>query len=390
MSSRRRARRRGALARLSGLSRRRSERSNRCTAAENRTPRGPVPAARPSTKPSREPGRAPAADRELRLENRETEGSRTRRAPGGKAGRAWEFRGGERLQSFSRSRSSVQEIIGARRPRSASWAFESQTSSDPIVVLQRGDAGGSLLARANPFHGGRGGGERRQAGDRQTERSRPDRRLIVVRRSSERRVDDQLNLARLHSVYRVRVALVDFEDSLRGEARLGKRLRRTLGGAESEFQVDELARNGYQVLLVIRIDREKRPPRSRQAIADRLARLGKRVSEPRRGGHHLAGRFHLRPQQRVLARKLLEGKDRRLDEEVGRVSFRRQAERRERFSCGEQRRVPRHRDADRLGDERDSPRGARVDLQDMEHASLAGELDVHEPAHTKGLREPSR
>src|ERR1700687_824058 len=129
--------------------------------------------------------------------------------------------------------------------------------SSPVVLLERGHARRLLLKRPDPLDRGRRRGGRRQARNPELQRRRADRRLIVVRRAPERGVDHQLDPPLPQLLHRLGMALVHLEDPFRRdpggrETRLGPFRR-----AELELQVRELAGDGKERLLVIRIAGQK-------------------------------------------------------------------------------------------------------------------------------------
>src|SRR6266542_48341 len=105
-------------------------------------------------------------------------------------------------------------------------------SSDSVIVLQRRHAGRSLLSRADALDGRGRCRERRQARDAEAQGRGPNGCFVVMRLSAQGSVDDELNLARLHAVYGIGPSLVDLENELRRQARLGQGAARPLGRAE--------------------------------------------------------------------------------------------------------------------------------------------------------------
>ena len=133
----------------------------------------------------------------------------------------------------------------------------------------------------------------------------------------------------------------------------------------------------------------KTVPSREQGDARGGLRLPERGREVARDAHHLAGGLHLRAEHGVGAGEPCERQHRLLDRDVvgrraghvlvGQALAQHQA-------AGDLR----ERRADRLRDERDGPRGARVRLDDMELASGDRVLDVDQADHAELERDPRR
>ena len=114
---------------------------------------------------------------------------------------------------------------------------------------------------------------------------------------------------------------------------------------------------------------------------------------PKRGeiAHHLAGRLHLRAEQGVFARELLEGEDGRLDEEVHGIALGRQP--RARRATPPPRAAPRPAPSERRSPwTRTEPCARRAGSPPERRArsALRGELDVDEAADRSAPGEPAR
>src|SRR5690606_39336974 len=90
--------------------------------------------------------------------------------------------------------------------------------------------------------------------------------------------------------------------------------------------------------------------------------------------------FHLRTQNGVDARKLVEGEHGLLHAEVIRYDFSNNTLFFQGFSCHTSGRHLSQGQTDALGDEGHGAGGAGVDLDDVDSAVLPGELDVHQAA----------
>ena len=95
--------------------------------------------------------------------------------------------------------------------------------------------------------------------------------------------------------------------------------------------------------------------------------------------HHLAGRAHLRPEQRVRAGEAVERHHRLLDRDVVAERVGGQVERRQLLPQHHPARHLGQRDPGRLGDERHRPRRARVRLDHVEVVAEHRVLHVHQP-----------
>ena len=174
-------------------------------------------------------------------------------------------------------------------------------------------------------------------------------------------------------------------------------LRRPGRRVDREAEVGEAADRQHDRALVAVADADEQVARARQPRVRRLFRLRERHAERTIDPHHLAGRFHLRSEQRVDAGEPAEGQDGFLDGDVvgfGRhVAVRKNAggsQRGERFAglyaCGRLREL----DAGRLGHERHGPGRPRVRLQHVEHAGRQRVLHVQQPAHAHPGGDPGR
>ena len=129
----------------------------------------------------------------------------------------------------------------------------------------------------------------------------------------------------------------------------------------------------------------------RQRRAGRGLGLGERAGEVARDAHDLAGRAHLRAEDGVRALEAVERQDRLLDADVvqrrvlgGQVEVGELlAEHQPAGHLGQ-------RHADRLGDERDGPRRARVGLDHVQLAGVDGVLHVAEADDAEAERDPAR
>jgi len=87
---------------------------------------------------------------------------------------------------------------------------------------------------------------------------------------------------------------------------------------------------------------------------------------------------------------LLKGEHRFLHRKIGWYALAGLTLLRERLAGHDARRHLGERDTGRLGHERHGARGARVHLEDVDHAALYRELDVHQADHVQRLGELAR
>src|SRR5262245_3183673 len=130
-----------------------------------------------------------------------------------KTGRRSRDAGGNPTEKTAKNPAAVEARSRSRAAppgRRGGWSFT--RASSPVVLLERRHPRRLFLARADAFDGRRRRGERRDARDREAQRGGPDRRLVEPRLSSQRRVDHELDLPRLHAVHGAGAALVDLED----------------------------------------------------------------------------------------------------------------------------------------------------------------------------------
>ena len=129
-------------------------------------------------------------------------------------------------------------------------------------------------------------------------------------------------------------------------------------------------------------------PALRQPRAGRGLRLGERGREVGGDAHHLAGRAHLRAEQRVGAGEAVERQHRLLDRRRGRRADRRAGRASASFSPSITRQASLASGMPgRLGDERHRARRARVGLDHVEVVAEHAVLDVDQPDHAERERE---
>ena len=160
-------------------------------------------------------------------------------------------------------------------------------------------------------------GQRRGVGHPVLQRRPPDGVVVLLGELAERRVDEQLDLARHQQVDRVGPALVHLEHPLGGNAAGAEVPRGALGGEDPEAEPVEPPRDRHHVGLVVIVDRDEDRARQRQRAVGGDLRLGERHPERVGDAHHLAGRAHLRAEDQVDALQLAEGEHRLLHRDVG-------------------------------------------------------------------------
>src|SRR5512144_2103936 len=201
-------------------------------------------------------------------------------------------------------------------------------------------------------------------------------------------VEHERDLSALHEVDDVGpVVLVDLVHDLHRHALPLQELGGADGGHQAEAHLGEPLGDLQHRALVAVLHREEDLARGGERRAGRELRLHVGLPEVVVDAHDLAGRLHLRPQDRVHPRELDEREHRLLHRDVRDLAL-----------LGEplrgQRPTEHHvggqlgqRDADGLGDEGYGAGGTRVDLEDEDLLVLDRELDVEEADHPELARE---
>ena len=130
------------------------------------------------------------------------------------------------------------------------------------------------------------------------------------------RVDDQVHLAALDPVEHVRGALAELVQRLHRHAHARDRLGRAARGEDPKAVVVQRLGDARGGRLVFVGDRDEGGAAARQRHPGGGLGLGERRREVAGDAHHLAGRAHLRPQQRVGALEAVERQHRLLDRHV--------------------------------------------------------------------------
>ena len=136
--------------------------------------------------------------------------------------------------------------------------------------------------------------------------------------------------------------------------------------------------------------REEDRAGARQVRARRRLRLGERGREVGADAHDLAGRAHLRPEQRVRAGEAVERQHRLLDRDVVAVRIVGQVHVGEPLAEHDPAGELGERQPGRLGHERHGARRARVGLDHVERVAQHAVLHVHQPDHAELERDRAR
>src|SRR6185295_14151218 len=204
---------------------------------------------------------------------------------------------------------------------SSSW-FTSRACFDPrIVILKRPHRQRLRPKRLDRRHRGRRPRQRGDAGHLRHGRRAADGAVVEERLAAERRVDDEADLPVDDLVGDVRPPLVHLVDHLDVDPVRAQERRRPAARRHGEAEAREVARDRHDGRLVAVVDADEDGPFLRQLLAGAHHRLAERRAEVVGTAHHLAGRFHLRPEDGVDARETDEREDGALDEHTRRLEI---------------------------------------------------------------------
>ena len=198
-------------------------------------------------------------------------------------------------------------------------------------------------------------------------------------RLHRRSVDDERDLAVLDDVEAVGASLADLRDGIRRDAEVAEPVGRALGREDREAEVHELLDGGLDVGLLLRERDEDAARLRRKRRARGLLRLEVRKAEVVRKTENLARGAHLRPEDGIHLRELVERQHRLLHAEVRDDVLLVEPHRLHGVAEHEVRRDAGHLNAADLGHERNRAACARVRLDDVHLVVLDRELHVHEP-----------
>ena len=160
-------------------------------------------------------------------------------------------------------------------------------------------------------------GQRRQARDPARDRGAADLPAVGARARAGRGVDDEVDVAALDPVDDVRRALADLVQRARPGSPCARSPRRCRAWRRSGSRGRAASgRSRRRPALSRSVTVMNAVPLSGSARAGRGLRLGERGREVARDAHDLAGRAHLRPEQRVGAVEAVERQHGLLDRDV--------------------------------------------------------------------------
>src|ERR1700676_2102860 len=222
-----------------------------------------------------------------------------------------------------------------------------------------------------------------RAGDRRVVSYPPGNRLAANRPGfahgllAFRGIHDQGNFVIFYHIDDVRATLPHFIDPPAGDAGRFQNLRGAARGRDIEAASDQHLGEQHRARLVAVAHADEAQPARGQDHARCRLRFRIRLAEGVAGAHDFAGRFHLGTQNGIRLRKLDEGEHRLLHRKVRRDALDGLALACQRLARHDPRRHLGERYAGGFGNEGHRARGARVDLEDVDHAALYRELDVH-------------
>ena len=217
------------------------------------------------------------------------------------------------------------------------------------------------------------------------QRGAPDGVVVLLRELPERRVDQQVDLARHDQVDRVRATLVHLQHPLRRHAPSAEIPLRPFGRQDPKTHLVKAPHDRHDRRLVGVVHRDENAARQRQAAVGRDLRLGERHPEALGDPHDLAGRAHLRAQNGIYAGQFGEGEDRLLAGDPRHGELVRNPQFVEGFPHHYGRGQPGERGARGLADEGNGAGRPGVHFQHVDHPPLDGVLHVEEPHDAQGL-----
>src|SRR5579863_834760 len=153
------------------------------------------------------------------------------------------------------------------------------------------------------------GRKRCDAGNVMPDCGAPDGFFVVERFAAERRVDDQINLARLHEVDDVWATFVHLEHGFRFNSRSFQRRRGAARREEAESEFFQSFAEWTDLTLVAVVDAEEDCAFERQALTSSELCFCECLAVGGRNAHDFTGRSHFGAENRVDAAEFAEGKD---------------------------------------------------------------------------------
>ena len=125
------------------------------------------------------------------------------------------------------------------------------------------------------------------------------RKVVVVRRLAEGRVDNQVDLAAANGVFNVRATFVNFVYPLGGDVVLAEKIARALRSHQLKPSRAQPASHRQDLLFVAVGDADKDPTARRQQRACSHLRLEEGRAKVGANAHDFARGLHLRPEQAI-------------------------------------------------------------------------------------------
>ncbi len=209
------------------------------------------------------------------------------------------------------------------------------------------------------------------------------RLLVGIRLLSQRRVDDQVNVAVGNHVYGRSAGLKRFFDHDDGQTHFLQSNGRAAGRIQGKTHAVQIPPNLHRRRFVEIVHRDQHAAAGRQMGSGRQLRLGKRMGKMSRVPHHLAGAAHLRTEPRICPWQFIERQHRLLHKKA--IHLRRfgKAQFRQRLARLHLRGNFCHRHAGRLAHKGHGAAGAGIHLNHVHHVVFDGVLDVHQAAHAQ-------
>ena len=192
---------------------------------------------------------------------------------------------------------------------------------------------------------------------------------------------------RVDVINQIRASFRNLEDRIDRNSRFAESGRRSACRIDRESEIDELLRIRNDVFLVHFPDAEEDISRVRERISRGDLGLEIRHAGVKVNAHDLARGFHFRAEHHVDSGEADEREHRFLAAEMFRLDFLRIVLVFEFLSDHHERGEFCQRNADRLADERNRSRRARIDFQHIDLTLAHRKLHVHKPADIQGFRQ---
>src|SRR6266404_1516827 len=221
-------------------------------------------------------------------------------------------------------------------------------------------------------------GHRRVVGYLSRDRLAANRTRLAHRLLAFGGIDDQGHLVVFYHIDDVRATLPHLVDPPARHSGLFQHQGSAAGGGNLEAARDQHLRQHHRGGLVAVAHADEAEAMRRQDHPGSRLRLGVGLAKGVSRTHHLAGGFHLRTEDGIGLGKFDERKHGLLDGEVRGNAFRSALLHGQRLARHDARCNLGQGNPGGLGNEGDGTRRPRIDLQDVDHAALDGELNVHQ------------